>query len=143
MNTWMSRCRRQAKCTYCPEPILKGTYMVVVQVFTRDKRDGDSRCWWLRLRFHPQCWIDQAIAALEKRPTVDARDGHPLKITDGDKAARFAILRRRASTVQRIKREIAKPSEEQSTDRIIHFGDLLNKQKEEIELLGGVPKSWK
>jgi len=63
-------------------------------------------------------------------------------MTDDNKAARFAILRRRASVTQRIKREVTKPVEEQSIDKIIHLGDLLNKLKEEIELVGGVPKSW-
>jgi hypothetical protein len=32
--------------------------------------------------------------------------------------------------------------EEQSVDKIIHLGGLLVQLKEEIEKLGGAPKSW-
>ena len=93
------------------------------------------------MNFHPQCWIDRAIAELESRAVVETRGRKKLEMTDATKDARTAILRRRASVIQRIKREVESP-DGQNVDKIIHLGELLNKLKEEIEPLGGVPESW-
>jgi len=99
-----------------------------------------GRTWWFRRSFHPQCWIDQAVAAVETRAVVETRGRKRLKMTDANKEARTAIMRRRGSVVQRIKKEVE--NEEQDVDRIVHLGELLNNLKGEIEQFGGVPKSW-
>ena len=101
-----------------------------------------GRVWWKRRSFHPQCWIDQAVAELEKRVVVETRGRKKLEMTDATREARTAILRRRGSVVQRIRREVGNGGGEPNTDNIIHLGGLLNKLKEEIEPFGGVPESW-
>lgn len=105
-------------------------------------KEGERQLWEQYLRFHPQCWIDQAVANLAKREVVETRGRKRLVMTDDIRAARQKILVRRASVTQRIRAEVEKPGELQSIDRIIHLGELLNNLKEEIEPLGGVPKSW-
>lgn len=143
MNVWMKVCRQKTNCNYCPNPILKGEYMVVCKWFKRTKdKAGTPQTWSFFKRFHPQCWIDQAVVELEKRPIVETRGRKKLEVTDDTRIARFAILRRRASIIQRIRRETKKPSEEQSIDRLVHLGSMLNDLKVEIEPYGGVPDNW-
>ncbi len=139
MDIWIKLCRKKSKCRHCPEPITKGQYMVVGKLWRRP--DGVARIWTIYLRWHTQCWIDQAITKLEKLPVVESR-GRKQLLPDATRAARVKILMRRARTVQRIRIEVEKPAEEQTIDRIIHLGEILNTLKEEIEPLGGVPKSW-
>jgi len=140
VDIWIKRAVKKARCLYCPEPITKGQYMVIGKLWRR--RDGTPRVWTVYLRWHPQCWIDQAIRKLEKLPVMENRGRKSLGLSDETREARVKIMMRRAAVVQRIRNEIGKPKEEQSIDKIIHLGELLNKLKEEIEPLGGVPKSW-
>lgn len=98
--------------------------------------------WSFFMRFHLQCWIDQAIAALESKPVIETRGRKKLPMTDDIRAARLKVLMRRAAVTQRIRIELTKPVEEQDMDRVIHLGGEINKLKDEIELLGGVPESW-
>jgi hypothetical protein len=145
MNIWLTKCRKQASCRHCPNPILNGEYMVVGEYYksTRTEKGGKAVRWRRRLHWHPQCWIDQAIAALKNRgDATETRGRKKLALPEHKSTARIKILRRRAAVMQRLKIEVSKPTEEQSTDRIIHLGGLLNKLKEEIESFGGVPKSW-
>lgn len=118
--------------------------MVVCRWYKSTQREpgGERQKWAFYWRFHTQCWIDQAIAALEKREIVETRGRKKLGMTDEIRAARLRILMRRAAITQRIRREITKPAEEQDIDRVIHLGDALNKLKEEIEECGGAPESW-
>ncbi len=143
MNVWMKVCRKQAKCKYCPEPILNGEYMVVCKYYKNTKNsEGVSQKWHFIFHFHPQCWIDQAIAALKARVIVETRGRKKIGMTDTVRGARLKIMMRRASVTQRIKKEVSMSPDEQNIDRIIHLGSLLNKLREEIEPYGGVPESW-
>ena len=94
------------------------------------------------MHFHPQCWIDQAIASLSSRRIAETRGRKRLEITDEMREARLKVLRRRAAVVQRIRAEVSNPVEKQNVDRIIHLGKAINDLKMEIESLGGAPKSW-
>ena len=133
----MRRTRKQCKCSYCPKLILNGEYQVVCQHYMKS---GTGKMWWYRRSFHPQCWIDQAIAALANQIIVETRGRKKIPRSDADREKRTSILRRRASIIQRIKREMG---EGQDMDKIIHLGEMLNRLKEEIEPVGGVPESWK
>lgn len=122
---------------------MKNTYMVVCRYYRRTKNaDGVSQSWRFYMHFHPQCWIDQAIASLSSRRIAETRGRKRLEITDEMREARLKVLRRRAAVVQRIRAEVSNPVEEQNVDRIIHLGKAINDLKMEIELLGGAPKSW-
>jgi len=117
--------------------------MVVCKWYKKTKNKAkEPQTWSFFKRFHPQCWIDQAVEELKKRPFTESRGRKKLGITDSNRDARMAILRRRASVVQRIRAEAKKPQDEQNFDRIVHLGSLLSDLKVEISPFGGVPKSW-
>ena len=80
--------------------------------------------------------------SLDKRPYVPPAGRKPSNMEPEMKRKRIAVLRRRASVIQRMREEMGKDNEERSLEKIIHFGELLDKQAKEIEPLGGVPKSW-
>lgn len=130
MNVWMKICRKQSSCRWCPEVIEKKTYMVVTQYY-RGK-------WKIRKNYHPDCWIAQGIAALEKKSFVESRGKQRLDITDEQRGKRFRVLARRASVLQRIR----KASEEENIEDMIHLGAMLHSLREEIEPYGGAPESW-
>jgi len=141
MDIWLTICRRRAKCTHCPEFIEKGQYIVVGKLWARSKEEG-ARRWTLRFRWHPECWVEQGKMAADRRPLItETRGRKKLDMSEGDKAARRSIIMRRASVMQRIKKEVDLKTQE-SIDKLIHLGDRLNKLKEEIKQYGGVPKSW-
>ena len=144
MQVWMKICRKQATCRHCPRPILKNHPMVVCRYYkkTRMEAGGSPQNWSFTIRFHPQCWIDQAVAALKEKVVVETRGRKKSPLLDNIRAARVRVLARRATVVQRIRAEMAKPKESRNIDRIIHLGGKLNELKEEIAPLGGVPKSW-
>lgn len=114
--------------------------MVVGKLWRRN--NGTARTWTIYFRWHTQCWIDQGVQKLEREPVVDNRALRQPKFSQEVTEGRVKVMRRRAAVVQRIRIEVDKPREEQSVDRIIHLGELLNKLREEIEQFGGVPESW-
>ncbi len=142
MNVWIKRCRKRVKCDYCPTLILSGEHMVVCKWYRGTVKDGKMQRWWFHRHYHPQCWIDQGIAAVKKIVITETRGGKKLDMPDDVREARLKIMMRRASVIQRIRREVDKTPEEQNIDRIIHLGDMLNMLKEKIEPLGGAPESW-
>lgn len=139
MNVWVRRTKRRSTCSYCQGEITNGSYQVVCQHYVKT---SGGKNWWFRRSFHPQCWIDQAIAELEKIPVVETRGKKRMQLTDDDRAKRRSIILRRGSVIQRIKKEMAKPEEDRDVDKIIRLGAMLEKLKEEIRYYGGVPKSW-
>ena len=130
MNVWIKACRKQATCKWCRKPIENKTYMVVTQHY-RGK-------WKIRRNWHPDCWIEQGIVALEKKVFVENRGRIKLSLTDEQRKKRFKIMARRASVLQRIKKEV----DTGNIENMIHLGMMLNKLKDEIEPYGGVPKTW-
>lgn len=144
MNThvWIRKCKKRSMCKHCSKPIVKDDYLVVCQMY-RDNRTGEEskrKQWWFYRRFHPQCWIDQGIAAIEKIPTVESRGRKRTPMTDKMRDNRFKIMQRRASVMQRLKRATVELPYDM--DKIIHLGEILDGLKEEIKEQGGIPKSW-
>lgn len=139
----MTRCRKQGTCRHCNKPILNGEYMIKGKLWLKRGPDGpEARRWTVHLLWHPNCWMEQAKAAVDSKGYVETR-GRPFdKRTDEDRKARNKILARRARTVQRI-REVAKMEDtEARTDKLIHLGGILLELEEEIKEYGGAPKSW-
>jgi hypothetical protein len=140
MDIWVTYCRRRSKCRYCEEYILAGKPILVGKIWKQAGTTDVKRRFCVTLRWHPSCWLEQAMQRLDKVEYIP-RKGRPLlQMSEEDKASRFAILRRRAAILQRIRVETAKP--EQNIDRIIHLGAMLADLKEEIKPYGGAPKSW-
>ena len=138
MNVWIRKTRKKVPCACnCGGIILKGSFQVVCQHYMKLK---GGRTWWFRRSFIPEHWIAQGIAEVEKIPVVETRGKKKMHITDADRDARTAILRKRGSVVQRIKNVMDNGGD---VSTLIHLGELINKLKDEIEPLGGVPKSWK
>jgi len=91
--------------------------------------------WTLNFYWHPNCWVEQGIAEMEKRPVIESRGRKSLPITNEQQEKRLGVLKRRGSVIQRLKRE---------TDPVktLHLGEMLEDLKEEIKPLGGVPIGW-
>jgi len=128
MDIWITLCRKTAKCKYCPQHILKGNPMVKGRLWRSGK-------WTLNFYWHPNCWVEQGIAEMEKRPIIESRGRKSLPITVEQRELRICLLKRRGSVIQRLKRE---------TDpvKMLHLGEMLEDLKEEIKPLGGVPVGW-
>ncbi len=87
-------------------------------------------------RLHPECWLEQGIAEVEKRSITETRGGrNRLVITDGDREIRMKILRKRAALAQRAR---------VTTDmtKLLRLLGKMDKCKEEVMLYGGVPAKW-
>ena len=113
--------------------------MVVGKIW---KKHGEATRWSWYIRWHPDCWMEQAKSSLEKRPYIPPKGRTPVDMEPEVRKKRIAVLRRRASVMQRMREEMGRNDGERSLEKIIHFGELLEKQTKEIEPLGGVPKSW-
>lgn len=139
MDVWLTWCKRKTKCKYCPEPINPGEPVVVAKQW-RKKASQDARHWPFILRFHPNCWLENALAYLEKHPYVPKRSmGRPkLDLSKDDKTKRLRMLRLRASIVYRQK--VA--AHEGRALRVLELEVRKQELIGEIEKCGGVPKSW-
>ncbi|GAG85102.1 unnamed protein product [marine sediment metagenome] len=87
-----------------------------------------------------QCWVTQGMLNLEAHPYVasGARGRKPVQLPEEGRKERLAIIRRRASYVQRLRKAV----EEGNMDKVVKIFSRIDVLKEEIESLGGVPKSW-
>lgn len=136
MNVWIRKARKRSDCYYCKKPVETGEYQVVCQWFMKVK----SRFWEKKMLFHPQCWIDRAVAELETKFIVETRGKERMQLSDDDRVKRVKILARRASMMQRLSVKMGvKPVDFSKVDRLL---DKMEGLKGEIELVGGVPKSW-
>lgn len=138
MNVWIRRTRKKSTCFYCGKEIETGTYQIVCQYFMRV---GGGKIWTKRMLFHtvPNCWLDRAIAELESKPVLETRGRKPKNLTDPAKKQRNKILRRRASVLQRLEREMCR---EMRPAKLLHLMEMLEDLKTEIKQYGGVPESW-
>lgn len=138
MNVWIRLTKKKSACFYCGKEIETGTYQIVCQYFMTV---GGGKIWTKRMLFHsePNCWLIRAIAELESKPTLETRGRKAKNLTDPAKEQRNKILRRRASVMQRLEKEIV---EEMRPAKLLHLTELLEKLKIEIEQFGGVPTSW-
>lgn len=139
MDIWVTYCKRKSKCEHCGEMILAGEPITVGKNW---RTHGANTKWCFSHRWHPKCWLEQAMIYLSKHKFIPKAGRPRLQLDDETKQRRNAIMRRRASVIQRIKREVAKPREKQKQDRLEHFAEMLMEQKREIEPIGGVPSTW-
>ena len=147
MDIWIARLNKTATCSDCGMPIKAGEPCVFGRIWTTRSGEGVEKPtkWVKKLYWHVRreddgkcCWVEQGIIAMEKRGYVERRGRKSIGLPEEDSLKRVAILRRRARAMQRLRHEV----EQQDVDKIIHLGEQLENLKDEIRLVGGVPKSW-
>jgi len=133
-DVWMKYCTRQARCKWCEEPILNGSPMVMVKIWKG--KEGIERKYTITLRFHPDCWIKQAMANLDKEPPPTRK----LPLSEEDSKTRKRLIRKYATTKHRLK--VALDGGNYTGYRIDKLMCKLWDIRNQIELVGGVPKEW-
>lgn len=133
----MTWCKRECRCAFCPEPIKLATPMVVGKLWFSK---GKPHKWYRMLRWHVDCWVKQGLMYLETHPYVasGARGRKQIQLPEEQRKERLAIIRRRASYVQRLRKAV----EEGNMNKVVKIFSKIDVLKEEIESLGGMPKSW-
>uniref|UniRef100_A0A6M3L4D6 PARP-type domain-containing protein n=1 Tax=viral metagenome TaxID=1070528 RepID=A0A6M3L4D6_9ZZZZ len=137
---------KSATCAYCKKPIETLDYVVRGKLWKKFTGTGEveARRWSIKLCWHVECWVEQGRTAADKAAghRIEARGRPKSKLAEKDQAERLAIIRRRASVIQRIRRETERPFEEQDFNKVVHLGEMLEKLAVEIKAYGGVPESW-
>jgi len=133
MDVWLTWCKRKSKCRHCGEYIQQGEPVVVGKLWSKERK------WPMQFRWHPKCWLDQALAYLEKHPYIPRlTTGRPkLELSDVDRKQRAKLLRQRATLCyQQRKAALAG-----NAVRVLH----LEVKKQELidQMPGPVPKSWR
>lgn len=137
MDIWIAHCKRIAKCHYCEKHINVTEPMVTGKLW-RKKKEGLLH-WVIRYYWHPLCWVEEGLNYLSKNPYNQGnRGGQPLNLSHEDRIKRLSILRRHAKYTQKIRQSM----ERGDLDRIIRLASSMEKLKEEILPLGGIPKKW-
>lgn len=136
-NVTMTWCQRQAKCSWCTDPIKLATPMV--NVFYWNKGTPDHKGFNTRYYYHPDCWIEQGLDYLKRNPFVSAHQPR-LPLTDEQKKARNKLLNRWSSLNQQIRNiKVDYP------ERVLEEARLEKRKVDlmlEIAPLGGIPKKW-
>jgi hypothetical protein len=137
LDIWITRCRRERKCNFCPEKIELAQPMVEGKLWMRH---GDAKRWPIRFAWHIECWVKQGLIVLEDKPYVAAgnRGRKKLDMPEDRHTIRVKLLRRRAAAFFRLRAA----AEEGNVNLVIKTMTLMEKIAEEIEPYGGVPESW-
>ncbi len=140
MKTSFSYAKGSGKCSYCPVPIEVGEPVVVGRLPV----NNNGKFFYARKRWHPNCFVEQGLQWLSLHPGEPVTKGRPKSVTAtlpvDDKLARLSLLRRHATTSQRLRREMEK--EWPNYEVITRLTERLDKLRLEVELVGGAPKSW-
>ena len=139
MSVWIKLTRKRVRCRHCEKYIEVGEYHVVCQYWMKM---NSGRNWVKRMHFHakdPYCWVEQGITVLKSKPQVETRGRKRAEISDENRAQREAIMRRRSSTMQRLRAEM---DGKQRWGVVERLSEKLESYKEDIEPYGGAPKGW-
>jgi len=138
MRVWMTWCKRRATCKYCGEYIEVGTPMVKGVI---DKSQNPKMMITYKTYFHPQCWVENGLAYLERNPYTPAARGRKrsnLSFVDNQK--RRKILARFASYQQSLRKIVGDSPRDKAAK--VRINNKVNGLVDEITKLGGVPVSW-
>jgi len=146
MHIWISVLRKSAYCAGCGEPIALGESVVRGKSW-RIEDEGKkvwsaTKVWHTKNRHGLCCWLEEGLLQLEKNPWTETRGRKRTAPSDADRAKRVAILKKRGSIMQRLKRAAAVPLIHRDYEQIITLGAQLERCKEEIAPLGGIPSKW-
>lgn len=139
MDIWITWCKRESKCEFCPEPVMKHTPIVIgKQWFSH----GQVKKFVKIHKWHPMCWIKQGLINLENIPYVSKVPGRKkIDMPEDMRIARRKVLARRAAYIQRLRETIE--SDDCDHEAVVRITEKLEQLKVEIEPLGGVPEKWK
>ncbi len=146
MQTWIKQTRKRVRCFYCGDFIEVNEFQVVCTYLMPLHKS--SRVWTKAMHFHakkPYCWVDRAIVELKKKPYSERRGRKADVISDVNRVLRQKILRRRASYMQRVSREMMNEDGTNGRQRpsvLHHLGERIYALRAEIEPYGGIPESW-
>lgn len=133
MDVWITWAKKRSMCKHCGEYILSGTPVVKGKLWR--KVTGELIHFTLMFRWHPQCWVEQGIAALP-----EYHGSYRLPISEEQRKRRFYLLRRWATLQQRVKAASMYPQTKQAL--IGRLTAQMEEIKEEMLGLGGIPKKW-
>lgn len=144
MDIWAKRVGRIAHCRCgCGQTMAAGEIAIVGS--TRKQSHKDGKMWIRKLYWIPDHWLAQAVQSVDRTPHIESRGRKRLLMSPEDKVARQKIIMKKASVVQRIRKLRENGDGELSENnlgKLMHYGELINQYKVELEVLGGVPKSW-
>jgi len=120
------------KCRYCEKEITVATPMVIGQT----KRGNRT----YRMYFHPQCWLDNGMAYLNKNPyTPGIRGRRKLSLGPDDTRKRYLLIRRYNTFKYRKDKLNRFPDDLLESIRL--EGEM-DKIAEVIKDIGGIPAKW-
>ena len=130
MDIWISWCHRRTKCDWCEESITMGNPVARGKWWKKGQ-------WSKRYYWHPECWVKQGLAALDKSP-FDNRHKVRSVLSPEQSKRRSLLLREWADKKHRLLRA-AEVGSNKAIESLINrmciiYADMLS--------VGGVPKSW-
>lgn len=144
MDIWIRWCHKSSKCRHCGEQIEKHTPVVIGKLWIRSRR------FFYIIRWHPQCWVDQGIAALPEYESPytgkipgtlsvngEARSTHVV-MSDEERLARKRLVGRWRQYRFRMRKAV----EANNMEYVQVLVDKMRLVVEEIEKVGGVPNRW-
>ena len=140
MDIWATRCVKRCRCYYCGEDIIKGTPMVKGKSWRKHTdKGGEVKKWCRTFRWHPNCWMEQAVKSVENSP--ERKMGRKsLDLTEEQKKVRYRLLHRYAFITFQQRKSGMK--EHPDLARILKLEVFRQQIIEEIKDYGGVPPKW-
>ena len=145
MDIRVGRCNKPVQCAHCLESITVGEIAIFGKIWYRQT---SMKHWSKNLHWHGKrsrdgqcCWLVQAIEYLASKPYVETRGRRAILMSKEKRDERLCLLRQRARLVQRLKLLMTSP-DQTDIDKVIVIGSKIETLKEQIALVGGIPKSW-
>lgn len=143
MDCWITYAGKRSECYGCKMPIKVHDLIICGKFHNKEGRKAKTVRWHAINSEGKCCWIEEGKLKLDKESLAKSETRgrkRILQLSEQDRSARRAILKQRASVVQRI-RSTAKKGK-LDIDSLTHLGLLLYKYGCDIAKLGGIPASW-
>ncbi len=130
-----------------------GEPMVLGKMLQKTTQKGEAvgaRRGVMNFRWHAQkqpdnqcCWLLAGLEHLALNPYVETRGRKKIIMSKPKRDRRLAILRKHARAKSELQQLILIGRlGQRDVDRVIVLGGQLEEMKDEMEDIGGVPKSW-
>lgn len=134
LDVWVTHAKRDANCGFCPEKVVMGSPELV----TRSRRRMGGRTFTRVKMYHPECWMAQGMQYLDTHPYVPKLGRPRLNLSLEDRAARKKLLMQHGQYLYRYRKYMEEGRVVPAVEQYLKAVQL----REEIEPLGGVPRSW-